>query len=34
MILGCNNKQPAPMAAILNEEFSSTGIFWDFSPGC
>ena len=34
MILGYNNRGPAPMAAILNKKISSAGIFEDFSPGC
>ena len=34
MILGYNNRRPAPMAAILNKKISSAGIFGDFSPGC
>ena len=34
MILGYNNRQPAPLAAILNKNFSSAGILGDFAPGC
>ena len=34
MILGCNNREPVAMAAILNKKVSSAGIFGDFSPGC
>ena len=34
MILCYSNRESVEMETILNEKFSSAGIFGDFSPGC